>query len=146
MILVFDVWKKSQALKGMGLKYQGKKSVAVYFGSWGYRKLSTSWQFYDIYFYIFTTWRYFFSDEDILWGIEHVVSFEKKWGFSLRFPFLISISISNFYKLTWVLMRQDFFDIFLSYLLNSLQLTFQHLCCRLGNGSGGKDGSCYCEA
>lgn len=27
MILVFDVWKKSQALKGMGLKYQGKNQL-----------------------------------------------------------------------------------------------------------------------
>lgn len=89
MILVFDVWKKSQALKGMGLKYQGKKSAAVYFGSWGYRKPSTSWQFYDVYFYIFTTWRYFFNYEDILWGIKHIISFEKKWGFPLWFPFLV---------------------------------------------------------
>lgn len=35
MILVFDVWKKSQALKGMGLKYQGKKNQLLYILSHG---------------------------------------------------------------------------------------------------------------
>lgn len=30
MVFVFDVWKKSQALKGMGLKYQGKKNRLLY--------------------------------------------------------------------------------------------------------------------
>lgn len=145
MILVFDVWKKSQALKGMGLKYQGKKSVAVYFGSWGYRKPSTSWQFYDVYFYIFTTWRYFFNYEDILWGIQHIISFEKKWGFPLSFPFLIHQYINEeFLQINSGFDEARFFlDIFQSY---SYHLAFQHLCCRLRNGSGDKDGSCYCEA
>lgn len=83
-----------------------------------------------------------------MWGIKHIVSFEKMWSFFYDFHFSsISTLTNNFYKLTCHMGETRFFlDIFQSYLKSSLQVTFQHLCCRLGNGSGDKDGSCYCEA
>jgi len=74
-----------------GIKVLGKKSVAVYFGSWWQRKPSISCQFYDVYFYIFITQRYSYNGKDILCGIKHIVFISKKW------VFMISISQSSAY-------------------------------------------------
>lgn len=88
MILGFDVWKKSQALKGMGLKYQGKNQLLYILARGDTENLQHPGSFMMFIFIFFTTGGYFFNYEDILLGIKRIVSFEK-WEFSLRFPFFI---------------------------------------------------------